>query len=94
MYNTGILLYSESDLQHADFWVKSEGREQVLSSFQESWRLGYIHFAPDYAYTLVQCKIMFLGNNDMVNCHTLGLRFPMRETNVVGRQLLNTSGKM
>ena len=70
VYNTGILLYSETDLQHADFWVKSEGREQVLSSFQESWRLGYIHFAHDYAYTFVQHKVMFLDNNDMLNCHT------------------------
>ena len=93
MYNTGILLYSESDLQHADFWVKSEGREQVLSSFkrtsalqfQESWRLGYIHFAHDYAHTFVQHNIMFLEYNDMLN---------MRRTNVAEKQLFNTLGKV
>lgn len=39
---TGILLYSESDLQHADYWVKSEGRTAVYSTFQESWKWVYV----------------------------------------------------
>ena len=38
LVRTGILLYSESDLQHADYWVKSEGRTAVYSTFQESWK--------------------------------------------------------
>ena len=34
----GILLYSESDLGHADFWCKSNDPDEVLSKFETTWR--------------------------------------------------------
>ena len=36
--NTGVLLFSDSDTHHADFWIKSEGRLNVLPAFQEVWK--------------------------------------------------------
>ena len=36
--NTGVLLFSDSDTHHADFWIKSEGRMNVLPAFQEAWK--------------------------------------------------------
>ena len=35
----GVILFSESDLHHADFWCKSNDPEDVLPQFQKSWRL-------------------------------------------------------
>ena len=40
---TGILLYDESDLQHAVYWCKdksAEERVEVLKQFQKVWRYG------------------------------------------------------
>ena len=43
---TGILLYSESDLQHAAFWCKGltrEGEQGILRQFQAVWQYVYSH---------------------------------------------------
>ena len=39
--NTGVLLFSDSDIYHADMWIKREGRLNVLPAFQEAW---YMYF--------------------------------------------------
>lgn len=38
VFNIGVILFSESDLHHADFWCKSNDSEDVLPQFQRSWR--------------------------------------------------------
>lgn len=36
----GVLVISETDLQHASFWMEGKTNQQtVLGDFQESWRL-------------------------------------------------------
>ena len=57
--------------------------------FSEILEVGLHSFVHDYAHTFVQHNIMFLEYNDMLNCHTSGLRFPMRRTNVAEKQLFN-----
>ena len=39
-FHTAVLLYRESDLQHASFWLKHQDvdREATLNSFQQCWR--------------------------------------------------------
>ena len=34
----GILLYHESDLQHASFWCKSTPEHEVLPAYKEAWK--------------------------------------------------------
>lgn len=35
---SGVILFSENDLHHADFWCKSNDQDEVLDQFSESWR--------------------------------------------------------
>lgn len=42
----GILLYAESDLQHASFWCKElshDGSSGILQSYQSVWQYTYAH---------------------------------------------------
>ena len=48
----GILLYSESDLGHADFWCKSNDPDDVLPKFQHTWRYVMHRYSVHmYCYT-------------------------------------------
>ena len=35
---SGILLYHESDLQHASFWCRSSPEQEVLPTYRETWK--------------------------------------------------------
>lgn len=45
MFSLAILIYAETDLQHASFWCKSlnsEDKTELLSHFQAAWR--YVNY--------------------------------------------------